>query len=113
MLLLLGVHIVRNGIERSAGSSFQRFVLGNRESRVRAAGVGVLLAAALQSSAAVALLPAVFVHSGIVGLVCGIAMVLGADFGSALIVLALSFRLDWLVPFLLAVGGWGVALFRA
>ena len=36
----------------------------------------------------------------------GLAIVLGGDLGSALIIQILSFRLDWLVPMLLAVGGY-------
>ena len=36
----------------------------------------------------------------------GLAIVLGGDLGSALIIQVLSFRLDWLIPLLLAVGGW-------
>ena len=32
-------------------------------------------------------------------------MVLGADLGSALLIQVLSFKLEWLVPFLLATGG--------
>ena len=34
------------------------------------------------------------------------AIVLGGDLGSALIIQILSFKLDWLVPMLLAVGGY-------
>ena len=40
------------------------------------------------------------------GFATGLAAVLGGDLGSALIIQLLSFRLDWLVPLLLTVGGW-------
>ncbi len=106
MLLLFGVYVVRSGIERSARSSFQRLALRNCKNLVLAAGVGTILAVALQSSTAAALLTAVFVHSGYVGLASGVVMVLGADLGSALVVQVLSFQLEWLVPVLLVVGGW-------
>ena len=106
VLLLFGVYVVRSGIERSAGSSFQRLALRNRKNLVLSAGVGTMLAVALQSSTAAALLTAVFVHSGYVGLASGVVMVLGADLGSALVVQVLSFQLEWLVPVLLVVGGW-------
>ncbi len=106
MLLLFGVHVVRSGIERLAGSSFQRLAHRNRKNLVLAAGIGTLLAIALQSSTAAALLTAAFMHAGYIGLASGVAMVLGADFGSALVVQVLSFQLDWLIPVLLVIGGW-------
>jgi phosphate:Na+ symporter len=60
----------------------------------------------LQSSAAVDILTAGFASVGTLSFPAGLAVVLGADFGSAIVVQLLSFRLDWLVPVLLAIGGW-------
>ncbi|MGB3242918.1 MAG: Na/Pi cotransporter family protein [Sulfitobacter sp.] len=105
MLLLFAVRLVRTGIERSYGASFQRLMTGQR-GPVQASGVGVALAVVLQSSAAVALLTAGFAASGMLAFSTGLAIVLGGDLGSALIIQVLSFDLDWLVPALLAVGGW-------
>ena len=64
-----------------------------------------MLAVGLQSSTAVALLATGFVASGILGGATGLALLLGADVGSALVVKILSFDLDWLVPVLLLAGG--------
>ena len=36
--------------------------------------------------------------------VSGLAVILGADLGSALVVQILTFKLDWLIPFLLSLG---------
>jgi phosphate:Na+ symporter len=55
MLLLFAVRMVRSGIERSYGTSFQRVLTGQR-SHTQASLVGMDLAVVLQSSAAVALL---------------------------------------------------------
>lgn len=105
MLLLFAVRMVRTGIERSFGASFQR-VLTQNKSMVGSSLTGVMLAVVLQSSAAVALLAAGFAASGYLAFPAGLAIVLGGDLGSALIIQILSFQLDWLIPLLLSVGGW-------
>ncbi|MCQ0090941.1 Na/Pi cotransporter family protein [Roseovarius sp. M141] len=105
MLLLFAVRMVRTGMERNYGASFQR-VLTGQQSKLGASLVGVVLAIVLQSSAAVTLLTAGFAASGLIAFSAGLAIVLGGDLGSALIIQILSFKLDWLVPTLLAVGGW-------
>ena len=106
MLLLFGVRLVRGGIEKSFGQAIQRLATRVRENRIHAAGVGSLLAILLQSSTAAILLTSVLVRTGLLGITGGLAMALGADLGSAVAVQLLSFQLDWLVPLLLAVGGW-------
>mgnify|MGYP003676170753 FL=1 len=104
MLLLYAVRMVRTGIERSFGASFRRLVTttGNP---LRGALTGVVMAIVLQSSAAVALLVAGFAGAGALSFPTGIAIALGGDLGSALLIQVLSFRLEWLVPLLLAIGG--------
>lgn len=105
MLLLFAVRLVRTGIERSFGASFRR-IMTERHSLAQSGAMGVGLALVLQSSAAVAVLTAGFAAGGYVAFPAGLAMVLGADLGSALIIQILSFDLEWLVPVLLAVGGY-------
>lgn len=104
MLLLFAVRMVRTGIERAFGASFQR-VLTQSRNPVRGASAGLAMAIILQSSAAVALLVAGFSAAGALSFGAGLAVVLGADLGSALLIQVFSFKLDWLVPVLLAVGG--------
>lgn len=106
MLLLFAVRMVQTGIERAMGPSFQRLVAGAKHSRVKIAGVGAILAVILQSSAAVSLLATGFSASGIITLPMGLSVVLGADLGASLVIQILSFELSWLIPILLAVGGW-------
>ena len=105
MLLLFAVRMVRTGIERSFGASFQR-VLTQNTNLVRSSLTGMVLAMVLQSSAAVALLASGFLASGYLTFSSGLAVVLGGDLGSALVIQILSFKMDWLIPMLLAIGGW-------
>jgi len=104
MLLLFAVRMVRTGIERAFDSSF-RSLLTSSSHPAKLAPVGVLLAIVLQSSAAVTLLAAGFVGTGVLGFVPGLVIVLGGDLGSALIIQFFALKLDWLAPVLLTVGG--------
>ncbi len=104
MLLLYAVRMVRTGIERAFGSSFRR-VVTTTTNPLQSALTGLVMAIVLQSSAAVALLVAGFAGTGALGFASGLSIVLGADLGSALLIQVLSFKLDWLVPLLLALGG--------
>lgn len=105
MLLLWAVRMVRTGVERANGPALRRALRGAKDGRLRAAFAGTTLAIALQSSTAVALLATGFAASGIIGTAAGLALLLGADVGSALVVKILSFDLSWLVPVLLFAGG--------
>lgn len=105
MLLLWAVRMVRTGVERTNGPALRRALRGARDGRLRAALAGMVLAIGLQSATAVALLATGFAASGIFGVATGLALLLGADVGSALVVKILSFDLSWLIPVLLFAGG--------
>ncbi len=105
MLLLFAVKTVQKGIEAQASVALRRAFLGPKN-RLKSAVAGLAAAVVLQSSAAVVLLTVNFVGAGGLGFVSALAAVLGADFGSALVVLILSFRVDWLMGLCLATGGW-------
>ena len=77
MFLLFAVRMVRTGIERSYGASFQRLLTGTG-SQLHAGGVGVGMALVLQSSAAVTLLVTGFASGGYLAFPTGLAIVLGA-----------------------------------
>lgn len=105
MLLLFAVHMVRSGMEEAYGPALRRLLGGARQSQVTAALGGAVVAVMLQSSTAVALLACGFAVGGVLTLSTGVALVLGADLGSALVVRILSFDLGWLIPVCLLVGG--------
>ncbi len=106
MLLLFAVRMVQTGIERAMGPSFRHIVTSRKDSRLQAALAGVMLAIVLQSATAASLLSAGFLASSLVGFTAALATVLGADLGSALVIQLLAFRPDWLIPVLLAAGGY-------
>ncbi|MCA0277916.1 MAG: Na/Pi cotransporter family protein [Proteobacteria bacterium] len=104
MLLLWAVRMVRTGVERAHGALLREALRGATRGRVRAAAAGTVLAVMLQSATAVAVLAAGFAATGVMSVSGGLAVMLGADVGSALVVQALSFDLSWLVPLLLFAG---------
>ena len=65
---------------------------------------GVVVATALQSSTATALLLVSFATRGLIALGSALAVMLGADIGSTLVVQALSFDLKSFIPVLLILG---------
>lgn len=103
-LLLFAVRMVRTGIERAFAPSFQQLVQRGR-GPVFLVPLGASFALVLQSSAAVALLAAGFAASGTLGHFAAVAVVLGGDLGSAILVQVLSVRADWPIPVLLIIGG--------
>jgi phosphate:Na+ symporter len=103
-LLLWGLHMVQSGIVRAFGADLRRLLakgLGNRFSAF-AAGLG--LTAVLQSSTATGLMVTSFAADGAVALVPALAIMLGANVGTTLIVQILSFNVVAAAPVLFIVG---------
>jgi phosphate:Na+ symporter len=103
-LLLWGLHMVQSGITRAFGSDLRWVLskaLGNRFS---AFGAGLGLTAVLQSSTATGLMTASFAAEGALPLATALAIMLGANVGTTLIVQALSFNIAAAAPVLFVVG---------
>ncbi len=103
-LLLWGLHMVRSGILRAFGADL-RYVLSKAlANRFAAFAAGLGLTALLQSSTATALMTASFCSEGMVELVPALAIMLGANVGTTLIVQVLSFNVTLAAPFLFIAG---------
>ncbi len=107
-LLIWSVRLVRTGVERAFALQLRLWLRRSSESRLLAGLTGMISAMLLQSSTAVAILVSGFVSGGTIAATVGLAILLGADLGSALVVQVLLVRQTFLVPLLLLVG---VALF--
>ncbi len=103
-LLVWATRMVRTGVLRAFGERFRRAIGQATASPVKACATGVAVATAVQSSAATGLIVVSFAERGLVPLAAALAVMLGADIGSTLVVQALSFNLSALVPVLL-IGG--------
>lgn len=103
-LLIWAVRLVRTGFERAFGDQLRRWLRRSTANRITSAATGAAAAIVMQSSTAVAMLLAGFMSAGVIGSVAGLAIILGADLGSAVVVQILSSRVALLTPLLLLVG---------
>lgn len=104
MLLLWAVRMVRTGVERAWGARLRHALRRAKGRTLGMAVAGLLLATLLQSATAVGILAVGFAGAGIISIGAGIAALLGADLGSALVVKLLSFDLSAMIPVLLLTG---------
>jgi phosphate:Na+ symporter len=103
-LLLWGLHMVHSGIVRAFGSDLRRLLGIALRNRFLAFLAGIFVTALLQSSTATGLMTASFVSGGAVDLVPALAIMLGANVGTTLIVQVLSFDVSAVAPVLFVVG---------
>jgi len=103
-LLLWGLHMVHSGVMRAWGVQLRAAMAARLRRTWTAVIAGGLATAALQSSTATIMMATAFAASGAVTLAAALAVGLGANVGSALIVMALSFDVTALYPVLLLAG---------
>jgi phosphate:Na+ symporter len=103
-LLLWGLHMVLSGVLRAFGPDL-RWLLGKAlGNRFSAFGAGLGLTALLQSSTATGLMTTSLAADGVVNLVPALAIMLGANVGTTLIVQLLSFDIAAIAPVLFVIG---------
>lgn len=103
-LLLWGTHMVSTGVQRGFGTSLRRALERNLGDRWRAFFTGVGITALLQSSTAVGLMATSFTAAGVLALAPALAVMLGANVGTALVAQALSFNVAAIAPPLVLAG---------
>lgn len=108
-LLLWGVHMVQTGVQRAFGARLRTVLGTGLRNRLTAFLAGVGITAILQSSTATGLMITGFAAGGLVDLVPALAVMLGANVGTTLIVQALSFDVAQVAPVLVLLG---VLMFR-
>jgi len=103
-LLLWGVRMVRTGMTRAFGAALRRVLATYTRTRLSAFLTGLGVTGVLQSSMATALLLASFASRGLIALPLALAVMLGADVGSAVAAQIFSFDVKWLWSLLVALG---------
>src|SRR6478735_3215433 len=84
-LLLWGTHMVQTGVQRAFGPRLGAFLSRTLRTRFAALAAGIGVTALLQSSTATGLMATTFAADGLVSLVPAMAIMLGANIGTALI----------------------------
>src|SRR3979411_1143686 len=103
-LLLWGLHMVHSGILRAFGPDLRLLLAKTLDNRFKGFAAGLGLTALLQSSTATALITSSFTSEGLVSLVPALAIMLGANVGTTLIVQILSFNIAAAAPVLFILG---------
>src|ERR1700761_909405 len=103
-LLLWGTHMVTSGVLRGYGSALRRWLGRYLGHRPMAFAFGICITALLQSSTAAGLMATSFAASGFLGLAPGLAVMLGANVGTTLIVQVMSFDISVVAPVLILLG---------
>ena len=103
-LLIWAVRLVRTGVERGFAAPLRFWLRHSAKNRLLAAATGMGAAVFLQSSTAVAVLVSNFVAKGGLATAVGLAILLGADVGSAVVTQLLMVRQSFLIPLLLLIG---------
>lgn len=103
-LLVWSTHLVRTGMLRAFGENLRSVLSRSFSNRFRALLAGLGVTGLVQSSTATSLIVASFVGKGLVGTAAALAVMLGADVGTAMMTVVFSFDLSWLSPLLIFAG---------
>lgn len=103
-LLLWGLHMVQTGMQRALGTRLRRLLETALGNRLQAVGAGLGITAILQSSTATGLMTSSLAAGGFVPIVPALAVMLGANIGTTLIVQLLSFDVAKIAPLLVLAG---------
>lgn len=103
-LLVWGTHIVRTGLLRVYGANLRRVLAHSVRNRFVALLAGLGVTSLLQSATATALITSSFVGQGIIATAPALAIMLGADIGTSMMVQVFALDLSWLSPLLILVG---------
>jgi len=103
ILFFFGLTRTTEGMQNIAGGRLRVIFAGLVKNRLKSCLFGLTITSLTQSSAATAVLTIGFVSHGIISLVDGIAVVLGASIGASLILQFIAFNPGWMLFPLLVV----------
>ncbi len=83
-MFLYGMHIMADGLQKSAGSKVKKLLGFLTNNRVMAILVGALITAIIQSSGATTVMVVGFVNAGILSLTQAVGVIMGANIGTTI-----------------------------
>ena len=96
-LFLYGMTILSDGLQKSAGNKLKGFLQMMTSNRLMAVLTGLLITVIIQSSSATTVMIVSFVNAGLMSLIQGIGVIMGANIGTTItgwIVAILGFKMD-------------------
>jgi phosphate:Na+ symporter len=103
-LLLYGMQLIGEGLQRAAGGQLRHLLTRMTRSRLAAVASGALVTAIIQSSSATTLMLIGFVSAGLVTFPQSLGVILGADIGTTFTVQLLAFKIQELSLLLVGLG---------
>ena len=103
-LLLWGIRMVRTGVTRAFGAPIRKALARSAGNPLSAMATGFGFTTILQSSTATALITSSLAGRGYIPIAAALAIMLGADVGTTMVVQFFSLNIKWLSPVLIAIG---------
>src|ERR1051325_4847606 len=103
-LLLYGIRLSGDSLQRAAGARLKGLLTGLAGNRLLALVSGAAVTAIIQSSAATTLMLIGFVSAGLMTFRQTLGLILGADIGTTFTVQLIAFRVTDYAPVLVGVG---------
>lgn len=83
-MFLYGMHIMADGMQKTAGGKMQQFLSKITDNRFTAILLGALITAIIQSSGATTVMVVGFVSAGVLNLVQAVGVIMGANIGTTI-----------------------------
>ncbi len=103
-LFLFGMRVMSESIEKVAGAKLRQILEQLTTNRFTGILVGVIFTAIIQSSSACTVMVVSFVNSGLMNLYQAAGVIFGANIGTTVTSLLVSFKLEKIAPVILLVG---------
>lgn len=103
-LFLYGMRIMSDSIEKVAGAKLREILERLTTNRFMSIFVGIIFTAVIQSSSACTVMVVSFVNSGLMTLTQAAGVIFGANIGTTVTALLVSFRLEKAAPVILLLG---------
>lgn len=103
-LFLFGMRVMSESIEKVAGAKLRQILEQLTTNRFKGILVGIIFTAIIQSSSACTVMVVSFVNSGLMTLYQGAGVIFGANIGTTVTSLLVSFKLERIAPVILLAG---------
>jgi len=103
-LFIYGMHIMAEGLQKSAGNRLKKIVEMLTKNRIMAVGIGAVFTAIVQSSSATTVMVVGFVNAGIMNLTQAVGIIMGANIGTTITAQIVSLKLTAIAPIAIAAG---------
>lgn len=83
-MFLYGMHIMADGMQKTAGGKMQKFLAALTNNKLMAVGLGAVVTAIIQSSGATTVMVVGFVSAGVMNLTQAVGVIMGANIGTTI-----------------------------